>query len=116
MIFGSLPLSVDAFKTAYKVDYIPSRIWLSETGSAYTSAFGTSNPLVIESYAYLLRLWPKLNFQNVQKGIDWNGSGTIEATSNMNGDILHPSGEMVLEGDRCLMFFLPRNSDLSISP
>lgn len=85
---AQLAAAVDTFKAAYRVDYIPSRIYLSETGN-YTA--GTA-----DSLAYLQRLWPKLSFP-----VDWNGNGKIDPASDPNS-----FGDAWLEGDQCLVFFL----------
>src|SRR4051812_4029003 len=59
-----LAAAVDAFKVYYKVDYIPSRLHLSETGVGYQGPGGgppTPGTIQAESLAYLQRLWPKLS-------------------------------------------------------
>jgi prepilin-type N-terminal cleavage/methylation domain-containing protein len=95
-----LAAAVDAFKTAYKVDYIPSSIFLSENGAAYSGPAANA-PLYRDSLAYLQRIWPRLNFTNPNGGIDWNGNGKIDPPtgSAVNGDV-------ILTGDQCLVFFL----------
>lgn len=100
---SQLAAAIDAFKTYYKVEYIPSKIYLSETGTGYGMA-----GFPADSLAYLQRLWPKLSapFTSLPGGgIDWNGSGKIEGFVN-NATVANPSGEMILEGDQCLVFFL----------
>ena len=88
-----LAAAIDAFKTAYKVDYIPSKIVLSENGQIYTTLAGA--PLYSDSLAYLQRLWPRLQFP-----VDWNGNGKIDPPT---GPI---AGDVILTGDQCLVFFL----------
>jgi hypothetical protein len=81
-----LAQAVDMFKAFYKVDYIPSRLYLSETGN-----YGG---IAAESQAYLLRLWPKLG-----NSVDWNGNGIA-------GEAPAAGGDFWLEGDQILVFFL----------
>jgi hypothetical protein len=83
-----LAAAIDAFKAQYKVDYIPSKLYLSETG-VYPAAY----PLAQDSVAYLQRIWPRLG-----TAVDWNGSGTVQTTAQ--------GGDCILEGDQCLVFFL----------
>jgi prepilin-type N-terminal cleavage/methylation domain-containing protein len=99
--------AIDAFKAFYKVEYIPSSIHLSETGN-----YNIGVPSDAESLAYLQRLWPRLQFP-----VDWNGSRAIE-TNSLNNPLQY-SGEMVLEGDQCLVFFLggiPAIDGASLAP
>jgi hypothetical protein len=93
------------FQTKFNVDYIPSRFVLCERSDDYFSdapedrAF--KSQLHADSYQYLMRLWPRLNWNNINtptngkpwNGIDWNGDG-------------HASPEMNLVGVECLVFFL----------
>lgn len=86
--------AVEAFKAKYNKN-IPSRLFLSETGN-YTP--GGSDPawLVLlkqDSATYLSAIWPRLGAQ-----VDWNGNGAIDSAA--------AGGDMVLEGDQCLVFFL----------
>ncbi len=87
----NLAASVDAFKTYYKVEYIPSRLYLSETGS-YNLSFASTQS---DSFAYLQRLWPKLTLPSTPTAgwVNWTGSGSGNVT-------------MTLEGDQVLVFFL----------
>jgi prepilin-type N-terminal cleavage/methylation domain-containing protein len=94
-----LALAVDAFKTKYKVEYIPSKLYLSESGATYSTMTGKGP--ISDSLAYLQRIWPRLTFP-----VDWNGSGKIETTGNPFSTIQNPNGEMILEGDQVLVFFL----------
>ena len=101
---GQLDTAIQNFKTAYKVDYIPSRLFLAEGLGEYTGR--PNDPLAQESLAYLVRVWPQLTapggpwsqppssrLPGVPQFIDWNGNGKLD------------SG-VVLEGDQCLVFFL----------
>lgn len=92
----NLAASVDAFKTFYKVDHIPSKIFLSEKGN-----YNTGVPILADSLGYLLRIWPKLQFP-----VDWNGNSFPGDPNNPNPTVANPSGDMLLEGDQCLVFFL----------
>src|SRR5262245_4994687 len=73
--------SIQAFKTYFKVDYIPSRIKLAERKNATNyPGLGSTAPadrLDNDSVQYLLRLFPRMQAQweNTTSGIDWNGSG-----------------------------------------
>ena len=103
---GQLEVAITNFKSQYNVPYIPSRIWLDESG-AYdystarpVSATPLSNPqldaLKIESVSYLQRVFGRhLAFRhaNNQPIMDFNGDGA----GNTN---------VVLEGHQCLVFFL----------
>ena len=53
-----LDTAIQNFKTTYKVDYIPSRLFLAERFSDYATR--PSDTLAQDSLAYLLRLWPQL--------------------------------------------------------
>jgi prepilin-type N-terminal cleavage/methylation domain-containing protein len=92
-----LAAAVDAFKTAYRVDYIPSKLFLSENGQAYSNA---NVAIYRDSLAYLQRIWPRLTFP-AGGGIDWNGNGKIDPPVNGPGN-----GDVFLTGDQCLVFFL----------
>jgi hypothetical protein len=93
-----LAVGIGNFQTRYKVPYIPSRIILCETQANYFSAPGVfKSQLFQDSYEYIMRVWPRLNWGTVNPGgwtgIDWDGNGA-------------PSGDQVLEGEECLVFFL----------
>ena len=92
---SQLAAAVDAFKAYYKVDYIPSRIYLSESGNGYAGG------VQAESLAYLQRLWPRLSFP-----VDWNGNHKFDTAGNANDLPGNPNGDFFLEGDQCLVFFL----------
>jgi general secretion pathway protein G len=109
---AQIAAAVDAFKAFYKVDYIPSKIYLSESGNGYLDANRNqiTSGFIGESISYLQRLWPKLSpgapgRWGANNYIDWNGSGKPEGVVS-NPDINNPAGEMILEGDQCLVFFL----------
>jgi prepilin-type N-terminal cleavage/methylation domain-containing protein len=96
---SQLSLAIEAAKTKYQVDYIPSYIVLREDGMYGSNKIPAIAALEVQSFAILKKIWPRLatpataNFA----GHDWNGDGTITA-----GD----TGAWVLEGDQCLVFFL----------
>jgi prepilin-type N-terminal cleavage/methylation domain-containing protein len=80
------------FQTKFNVDYMPSRIRLLDSGSYDISQNTTTgqpnNPLDYDSYNYIKRLWPRLQFP-----VDWNQNGVF-------------TDDVILEGDQCLVFFL----------
>ena len=89
-----LDLAVQAFKSKFNVDYIPSRFFLSNSLSDYPSSPPTTLPnLKWDSLLYLQRLWPRLNFAG-STAINWSpASGQV-------------TGGWTLEGNQCLVFFL----------
>jgi prepilin-type N-terminal cleavage/methylation domain-containing protein len=89
-----LDLAVQAFKSKYNVDYIPSKIFLSNVRSDYpTSPPATQPDLKWDSLLYLQRVWPRLNF-SATPAISWSPSSP---TAGMPA---------TLEGNQCLVFFL----------
>src|SRR5262245_36947772 len=84
-----LQLALHNFRSRFFV-YPPSRIKLSETGN-----YNPDDPLDRDSLAYLRQMWPDLQWED---GIDWNGNGKIDVPAD--------GGDVVLEGDQCLVFFL----------
>jgi prepilin-type N-terminal cleavage/methylation domain-containing protein len=87
-----IDLAVQTFKTRYNVDYIPSKIFLSNARADYpTSTPATLPDLKYDSLQYLQRLWPRLDWT---KPISWSPSSA-------------PAGmPATLEGNQCLVFFL----------
>jgi hypothetical protein len=81
--------ALDRFRADYAF-YPPSRIKLSETGN-----YNRDDPLDRESLRYLNAMWPRLQWED---GIDWNGNGRVESPKE--------GGDVILEGDQCLVFFL----------
>jgi prepilin-type N-terminal cleavage/methylation domain-containing protein len=79
-----LQTACNTFKQQFKVPYIPSRIRLYEDLN-----YNLADPLDADSYAYLKRLFPKM-----QLPVYWSG--------NFGGQPQH----FELEGDQCLVFFL----------
>jgi hypothetical protein len=78
------------FQTKFSVDYIPSRIRLLDSGEydlTLNENGAPNNQLDFDSYQYLLRLWPRLQFP-----VDWNNNGKKD-------------DDALLEGDQCLVFF-----------
>jgi prepilin-type N-terminal cleavage/methylation domain-containing protein len=96
---SQLTAAVENFMSSHKVNYIPSKLYLSESGTTYQSA--SSVKLIADSAAYLQRIWPRLSFP-----VDWNGSGKIETTGNPTSTIANPNGEMILWGDQVIVFLL----------
>jgi general secretion pathway protein G len=110
---GQLQAAVEAFKTRYKM-YPPSQIILCEVQSHYFVGGivgGTfKSKMHQDSYAFLTSMFPRLGAPTAAglwtttntpsdgvtaawTGIDWNGD-TFQ------------SGDVTLEGDQCLVFFL----------
>jgi general secretion pathway protein G len=87
---SQLAAAVEAFKLKFGT-YPPSRIKLSETGN-YPAA-GVAGSLDSDSLQTLQKIWPR-----IAAPVDWNGNGVIQQP-NQGGDV-------VLEGDQCLVFFL----------
>jgi general secretion pathway protein G len=88
---SDLQTGIVNFQQKYKVEYIPSRIRLLDSGAYDTTlnASGQPNtPLDYDSAAYLSRVWHNLTFP-----IDWNNNGVT-------------TDDVTLEGDQCLVFFL----------
>jgi hypothetical protein len=81
--------AVDAFKAYHRVDSIPRRIKLSETGN-----YESMPKLDSDSVRYLQKVWPGIQL----KGIDWNGNGVVDPPDR--------GGDVVLEEDQILVFFL----------
>ncbi len=101
-----LALAVENFKQKYGV-YPPSRIVLCEKYDYYfvnnNRASGVfKSTLHGDSVAILQQIWTRINFDFLNKaglttrgiGIDWNGNGQLD------------DGQVLLEGDQCLVFFL----------
>jgi prepilin-type N-terminal cleavage/methylation domain-containing protein len=94
--------SIENFKAKMNVPYIPSRIRVCERFSYYA----TPTPAILggplldqDSIEYLQRLFPRIDVAGwTNIGIDWNGDGVINPA---NG-----GGDVILEGDQCLVFFL----------
>jgi prepilin-type N-terminal cleavage/methylation domain-containing protein len=82
---------IENFKLKYGVDYIPSRLWLGKTKAAYD--LSGNNQLHTDSFAYINRVWPRLNW----------GSGNLMVTHNWNNKA--PAG-YELRGEQVLVFFL----------
>jgi prepilin-type N-terminal cleavage/methylation domain-containing protein len=104
---SQLATAVENFKQKFGI-YPPSRIVLCEIYDFYFQGNKRGNPpkspLHADSIQFLQAIWPRINFDSVNKaglgtgsrwtGIDWNGDGKPTP------------GEMWLEGDQCLVFFL----------
>jgi general secretion pathway protein G len=92
---------VEAFKSKYGV-YPPSRIKLSETCN-YPDR-GVPGSLDAISVAYLQRIWPRINL-TAGNFIDWNGNRNQDPPTSPTPATI-PDGDVILEGDQCLVFFL----------
>ncbi len=102
---GQLEASIAAFKNQYNVPYIPSRLWLDESGqwtanttvpvkSAVPTASLNLPQLEADSRQWLERVFGRsLTFP-----IDWNGNGTAGPTD--------PNSNMILEGHQVIVFAL----------
>jgi prepilin-type N-terminal cleavage/methylation domain-containing protein len=104
---SQLATAVENFKQKFGI-YPPSRIILCEIYDYYFQGNKRGNPpksqLHADSLQFLQTIWPRINFNFVNKpaigsssrwnGIDWNGDGKPTP------------GEFLLEGDQCLVFFL----------
>lgn len=103
---------IAAFKTKYRVNFIPSTIVLRERMDYFTD--NTNDPTGVEraSLSYLKQVWlhlPSPPSSGVSpfpvgttpgvNGIDWNGNNTIDGNGTN-------SPRWQLEGDQCLVFFL----------
>jgi general secretion pathway protein G len=98
-----LSQAVVVFESQFNMDYVPSRLVICETLNDYQTGMTDSDPataqLYSDSFNYLCRLCPRINFTTVQpgtpdwQGIDWNGNGVQDPP-------------VILEGDQCLVFFL----------
>jgi uncharacterized protein (TIGR03067 family) len=87
---SQLSVGIAAFKDTMAARYVPSRVKLSETGN-----YDMNKPLDRESVMALMQAFgPRLEL----KGIDWNSNGKIDEPDR--------GGDVVLEGDQCLVFFL----------
>jgi prepilin-type N-terminal cleavage/methylation domain-containing protein len=87
---SQLTESVTNYQSKLSVDYFPSRIRLLDSGAYDLSLNANSQPnnqLDYDSYTYLKRVWPRIQFP-----IDWNNNGVAD--------------DAILEGDQCLVFFL----------
>src|SRR5438876_2488841 len=102
---NQIAVAVENLKAKFGI-YPPSRMILCELFDNYfqnnnraTGAF--KSQLHQDSVAFLQQIWPRFNFDFPNRslrgnwaGIDWNGDGTPTP------------GELLLEGDQCLVFFL----------
>jgi hypothetical protein len=76
-------------KDTFQIPYVPSRIRSSETGN-----YDMEQPLDREPVNFLKKWRPRMKLD----GIDWNGNGKIDPPDQ--------GGDVILEGDQCLVFFL----------
>jgi hypothetical protein len=106
---NQLATNIEVFKAAYKVRYIPSQIRLCE----FFQHYDQDKQLDRDSIAYLRTLWPQILDPDPREdgqvvwrcqGIDWNGNGKTE------------HGNVILEGDQCLVFFLGGIPDQGVEP
>jgi prepilin-type N-terminal cleavage/methylation domain-containing protein len=109
-------VSLEQFKTTFKVGYPPSRIVLYKKFAFYFDAMQNykDGKLGQDSVAFLTRMFPRLSSQNFSDfkypwtysikdpngppitsiWVDWNGNGVLDDKG------------IYLEGDQCLVFFL----------
>ena len=80
---AQLSTAIDAFRSAFAVTYLPSRIRLREKGD-----YDLDDPLDRDSLVFLKQMFPRLAFP-----VNWDGRG-------------EPDGHYTLEGDQALVFFL----------
>jgi prepilin-type N-terminal cleavage/methylation domain-containing protein len=109
---NELALAVENFRVRYGF-YPPSRIHLCEKLTYYPGystggIAGMTSTFDQESVGYLTRMFPRLDTSATglwaAVGINWNGN-----TNALGADIIDPSpgaGDVILEGDQCLVFFL----------
>jgi general secretion pathway protein G len=90
-----MPQAVQAFQTKNGVDYLPSAIILCEDVNDYYDGDHFKSPLHQESYQYLSRVWPRLQWR------DANGQPLRKHWSHVAGY----SAVAILEGEQCLVFF-----------
>ncbi len=95
--------AIQTFRETYNVDYVPSQIKLCEKFGQYQISpenGGVENPLDRDSVTFLTRIFPRITDASggtslwSSRGIDWNNDGNYNTPP------------VVLEGDRCLVFFL----------
>ncbi len=85
---SQLSQAIESFKTKFHVEQPPSRLVLANSKAGYFKADGVTPIDAVhgDSWNYLNRVWPRLNWAS---GINWGG------TNGQN-----------LEGEQCLVFFL----------
>jgi hypothetical protein len=97
---AQLEMAVAIFHRDFSIDnqYFPSRLRLCERLLDYDlrrDARGDWNtPLDGESFTFLSKMFPRIDWHNRTGGIDWNGNGKVDSPG------------VTLEGDQCLVFFL----------
>lgn len=101
---GQLETAVQTVITTYRLKYLPSVIKLNE--QAYPTGYPNMNTIGTDDYystQFLKRMFPRIDFTKTH---DWNGNNTID------------SGNFLLEGPECLVFFLggPNNRGFSADP
>lgn len=87
---GQLAAGIQAFKTHYQVQYVPSRIVLKpRVAFAPAGDYNQTDPVDVESMQFLKSVWPRLGSgpNNTIIPINWGATGT-------------------LDGAQCLVFFL----------
>jgi hypothetical protein len=91
---SQLSQGITAFMAKFSVkDPPPSRLILSNRRESYFQPPDFTkfkSQIHQDSYEYLMRLWPRLNWNDPTSPINWGG----------------PSGEIELQGQECLVFFL----------
>jgi general secretion pathway protein G len=95
---GQLESAIALFHKEFGLgkEYMPSRLVLCENFGDYFASPGVPKSLIHgESLAFLKRMFPKLWRTAAAQlvVVDWNNNGAVD-------------GEVILEGDQCLVFFL----------
>jgi prepilin-type N-terminal cleavage/methylation domain-containing protein len=90
---SQLATALENFKTKYGA-YPPSRIRICERRGYYGAT-----QFDLDSISFIQQMFPRIDAAGwANPGIDWNGNGNIDP-ANLGGD-------MILEGDQCMVFFL----------
>jgi type II secretory pathway pseudopilin PulG len=120
-----LAAAVQSFETKYQINYIPSRLVLCKEWLHYYSAPGVfKSQLHQDSFEYLGRVWPRLDWNTPQPwpaippwpltsasptgagGIDWDNTGSPFLTVRDASNNAINANQIILEGEQCLVFFL----------
>jgi prepilin-type N-terminal cleavage/methylation domain-containing protein len=87
-----LDVAIQLFKSKFNVDYVPSKLFLSNNSADYLPTLPAkptpTQLLNYDSAQYLRRLWPRITFP-----VSWSPNTTLP-------------GPWTLEGNQCLVFFL----------
>jgi prepilin-type N-terminal cleavage/methylation domain-containing protein len=93
--------AIGAFKSKYRVDYVPSQIVLHENMGAYGNT-----QLEQDSLDFIKRVWPHIP----TSGLNPPASGPVPIRVNWSGrqpfNPQNANQSFTLQGDQCLVFFL----------